>query len=84
MNKIFISAFKKSYFVRGNIKTREMMQVSKNNKNFYSDVNKVSNILSKVVLMRRRQERSTFAEKPIKRKGSNSHPNDGNNPTPSR
>ena len=60
-----------------------MMQGSKINTNFYNDVNKVSKVLSKVVLMRRLQERS-FTEKPIKRKGTNSHPNNGSSPSSSR
>ena len=60
-----------------------MMQGSKINTNFYNDVNKVSKVLSKVVLMRRLQERS-FTEKPIKRKGTNSHQNNGSNPSSSR
>ena len=60
------------------------MQGSKKSTNFYNDVNKVSKVLSKVVLMRRLQERTTFAEKPLKRKGANSHPNNGSNPSSSR
>ena len=60
------------------------MQGSKKTANFYNDVNKVSKVLSKVVLMRRLQERTTFAEKPLKRKGANSHPNNGSNPSSSR